>query len=327
MTNCLEIIVLDIDGSVVHQERLLTRYHPAIIPLRQQEESLRFFCQPSEIAELRKKLVGSSKTNQGKLILIGSGDYHHLALLGISVIQEPFTLIQFDNHTDFWKPLKNDFYDFGSWVLIANHFSNLRKVIQLGVDGDLRLAWYLPFLQGRRSHDLDNLFKGKIEVYPNRIRHSILAGKFRHDLGFASFHPGLFTTKVSWNNMKDSGGVADTVMRLIPTIPTEGVYLTIDKDVMRESENFSAYPGRQGTLTLDELIEAISIIGENKRIIGADICGDGSHTTIKHSLGKRLLQWQMDWSLPSSIFSSPDIVQRNERVNMEIIEQFNRCSI
>lgn len=322
--NPFEIILLDIDGSVAIQKRLYAQYSPSVIQLQHQAATLRFWCSPSDIETLRQKLVDSFQTNQRKLIFYGSGDYHHLAFLGISLIEELFTLIQFDNHTDLWKPLKKDFIDFGSWVPYALRLPNLQKVIQLGVDGDLRLAWYLPFPQGRYSHELDLLCQGKVEIYPNKTRHSILLGRLYGNLPCAKLQPGMVMTRVAWKNMYDHDGVEETVMRLLPNIPTEGVYITIDKDVLLESENFAAYRGRQGSLSLNELLLALSLIGKHKRILGADVCGECSHSSFQSSMAKRLLLWQKDWMLRPSIYTSADTIHRNEEVNLKIIEQLFR---
>jgi hypothetical protein len=324
LINPFEFIVLDIDGSVVHQKRLLTRYHPTVIESQQLAESLRFWCRQSEMNLLQQELSNCFLTDQPKLIFYGSGDFHHLAYLGISLIEEPFTLIQFDNHTDFWKPLKKDFFDFGSWVSYALRLPKLKKVIQLGVDGDLRLAWYLPFPTGRYSHNMDLLLQGQIEVYPNRLRRSILMGRMKGDLACARLQPGLISTRVTWKNMQDWGGVEETIERLIPTIPTEGVYITIDKDVLKETENFAGYRGRQGNLSLKELLSALSLIGQHKRILGADVCGEGSHNSFQFSRAKRLLLWQKDWMLSPSSYTSQEVIQRNEKANLRIIEQLFR---
>ena len=326
MSDTLEIILLDIDGSVALQKRLLAQYQPIEIPLQKQAEALRYWCSPREMDLLREILLGAFQSNLPKLLLYGSGDYHHLAYLGISLIEEPFTLIQFDTHTDLWKPLKSDYFDFSSWVTRAIRIPNLQKVIQLGVDSDLRLAWYLPFPQGRYSHELDLLLQGKVDIYPNTTHRSILLGNLRAHLPCVEFEPFLIASRATWKNMRDYGGVEETIRQLLSNIPTPGVYITIDKDVIRESENFAAYPKRQGTLTLDDLLLAISLIVKNKRLVGADICGDGSHISIHASLAKRLMLWQQSWMLPNNIYTSPETISKNEKANMQIVEQLCQSS-
>jgi len=322
--NPFEIIILDLDGSVSLQKNLLDQHHPTVISLTEFADSLRFWCRLSELEALKLKLNESFHSNKPKLILYGSGDYHHLAYLGISLIKEPFCLIQFDNHTDIWKPLKKDFIDFGSWVPNVLRLNNLQKVIQLGVDGDLRLAWYLPFPLGRYSHEIDLLSEGKVEIYPNTMKRSFLLGRFDGCNSNVKFSPSKFITRLEWKNIQNNGGMENFIHQLLSNIPTKGIYITIDKDVLRESDNFAGYPKRQGTLSLDELLIALSILAKNKQILGMDICGDGSHQQTSSSLGKRLLHWQMVWAIPSSSFTSDDTYQRNERVNLNIIEQITQ---
>jgi len=319
-----EIILLDIDGAVLKQKGLLDLHHPTVISLQEKAESLRFWCRIFEIESIKIIIDQSAHSNKRKLFFYGSGDYHHLAYLGISLIKEPFCLIQFDNHTDIWKPLKKGFIDFGSWVPRVFQFGNLKKVIQLGVDGDLRLAWYLPFPLGRHSHEIDLLCLGRVEIYPNKMRRSLLLGRYNGCLSSVKFLPNRFTTRLEWKNINDNGGMEVFIHQLLSTIPTEGIYITIDKDVLRESDNFAGYPMRQGSLTLDDLAIALSVLAKNKRILGADICGDGSYLRTASSIAKRLMIWQMTWAIPASKFTAEETIQRNEVSNLRIIEEISQ---
>jgi len=91
--------------------------------------------------------------------------------------------------------------------------------------------------------------------------------------------------------MQDQEGVDEIILRLLPSSSTEGVYITVDKDVLQESDNLASYPGRQGNLTLNEPLSAISLIRKHMKIVGADVCGECSRNTFQSSIGKRLLLW------------------------------------
>ena len=89
----LKIIVLDVDGAVVQQPRLMAQYRPLVVPLQEKCEALRYWCLMEELEEVRKTLAATEGGGKGAVIFYGSGDYHHLAWLGISLGEEPVTVI------------------------------------------------------------------------------------------------------------------------------------------------------------------------------------------------------------------------------------------
>jgi len=318
------VIVIDIDGAIVQQKRLMDQYQPAVIPVQKNTQALRYWCRMGELEQLRQLFLSSVGTVKGKVIFYGSGDYHHLAYLWLSLIDEPVTVIQFDNHTDFWKSSPGHLHC-GSWVINSLELPHVRKVIQLGIDGDLKLSKDLPLPnfpmpQGPITHKISLLREGKVEVYPNSMHQSVLFWKVHAKLPCVEFKPGLLTTKAYWKNIRDNGGIELTLERILPTIPTDTVYLTIDKDVLRESESFTNYPGYQGTMTLDELLAAVSLIGKRKRIIGVDVCGDGSYASVRGYYFKMYYAWMKDRKIPLSAFSSPENIRLNEDANLKILE-------
>ena len=48
--------------------------------------------------------------------------------------------------------------------------------------------------------------------------------------------------------MQDQEGVDEIILRLLPSSSTEGVYITVDKDVLQESDNFASYQDDKETL-------------------------------------------------------------------------------
>ena len=270
-------------------------------------------------------LASSFGTGKGKVIFYGSGDYHHLAYLLLSLIEEPLTVIQFDNHTDFWKSSPGNLHC-GSWVVNSLELPHVRRVIQLGIDGDLRLSKDLPMPNfpmpiGTITHKMSLLCDGKVEVYPNSMHRSVLLGRVRAASPCVELKPRIITTNAYWKDIQGNGGIEMTLERILPTIPTDNVYLTIDKDVLIEPESFTNYPGYQGTMTLDELLAAVSLIGKRKRIIGVDVCGEGSHASVKGYLFKRYYAWKKDRKIQLSDFSSQENIRLNEEANLKILER------
>ena len=329
--DALNVIVIDVDGAVVQQKRLMDQYQPAVIPVQENTEELRYWCRMGKLEQLRQLLLSSVGTIKGKIIFYGSGDYHHLTYLWLSLMDEPVTVIDFDNHTDFWKSSPGHLHC-GSWVVNSLELPHVRKLIQLGIDGDLKLSKDLPLPNfpmpiGPLTHKISLLREGKVEVYPNSIHRSFLFRKVRATLPCVEFKPGLFTTNAYWKNIQDSGGIELKLERILSSIPTDTVYLTIDKDVLRESESFTNYSGYQGTMTLDELLAALSLIGKRKRILGADVCGDGSPASVKGYYFKMFYAWRKDRKIPLSAFSSPENIRLNEAANLKILERLKESHL
>ena len=317
----LKVIILDVDGAVTRQSKLMAQYQPMVIPLQEQCEALRYWCRLEELEEVRQLLLEKAGSVKGAVIFYGSGDYHHLAWLGISLIEEPVSVIHFDNHSDLWRTPRKKYTHFGHWVVEVMKLPHVRRLIQLGIDGDFDMNKVTPFPMGRIGMIMDLILNGKVEVYPNSMRTSTLLLWMRASLRCVEFKPGLLTTRATWKNMRDHGGIAATLERVIPTLPTEAIYLTIDKDTLLESENFAAYPGRQGTLTLDELLTAISLLGKRKRIIGVDVCGDGSKFVARGRSFKGSVARLIDGPIPPESFSLPENLRLCETANLKILER------
>lgn len=55
-------------------------------------------------------------------------------------------------------------------------------------------------------------------------------------------------------------------------IPTKNIYLSIDRDILSETEILTNW--NQGTILLEQLKKAIRLAAETHTVIGADVCGD-----------------------------------------------------
>ena len=73
---------------------------------------------------------------------------------------------------------------------------------------------------------------------------------------------------------------------IVSQTPTNQVYLSIDKDVLDESEALVNWD--QGSMKLEQLIEIIQYIYNHKRICGIDICGEYPITPSESFLQKSL---------------------------------------
>lgn len=55
-------------------------------------------------------------------------------------------------------------------------------------------------------------------------------------------------------------------------IPTEDIYISIDRDILSETEVQTNW--NQGTVSVEQLKKAIQLVSQKHRVIGADVCGD-----------------------------------------------------
>ena len=322
--NFFETIILDVDNSVVNQIDLIKKLDATIIPLQQESERYRFYCKHKDMLALRNIVIEKSITSKPKLILYGSGDYHNLAYIGLSLIKEDVTVIHFDNHTDWWKFPIHNYHFFGDWVVWALKMKNVKKVIQFGIDGDLTLKPNLPPV-GTFTHRLDLLLNGKIEMYPYAMEHSTFWGRIKGNTKCVTFKPSWFKTKAHWKNLSNPQNAKEILDGLIDSIKTESVYFSIDKDVFDEKVNFAAYPKLQGTIPLEMVTTIITKIAQNKKVVGIDICGDGSTMKGGNSIIKKFMINQKEKTLNPSVFTSKENITLNQNVNLSIIEAFEKA--
>ena len=102
--------------------------------------------------------------------------------------------------------------------------------------------------------------------------------------------------------------------RMVGQLPTEAVYVSIDKDVLDPRDALTNW--NQGRLRLDALLGAIAILGRHRQIVGADVCGDFAPPRHANPL-KKLLAVLDQPPAPTA----PDLV-RNEQANLRLLQAF-----
>ncbi|MCC3414996.1 MULTISPECIES: hypothetical protein [unclassified Microcoleus] len=321
-----EIVVLDIDGAVTQQSRLLERYNPTVISLQERHAELRYWCPNDVMERLRKDVSTQLDLQKPRIALYGTNNNHHMAYLWISLLNEPVTVIGFDSTSDCFRTMPNYIWA-GSWAPLAAKLPHVQKLVLLGIDRDFTLDLPDDFVAplGTPTYEMDLLTSGKVELYPNMMRQSQIIGHVTASTPCVEMKPdSLFTSSATWKNFRDHGGVHDSMERILANISTDAVYITIDKDGLREEDCFSnIYDGKnskQGTLTIDEMLEILALIKQRKRILGVDICGDYSYPARSSN---PLKQAWSDWELkfvPTDAIDSIALRQMNEDVNLKILE-------
>ena len=218
------------------------------------------------------------------LTLLGSGDYHHLNTVLLAQVHEPFTLIHFDNHPD-WVRLAPR-YHCGSWVNRALALPNLARIVTIGPCSD-DLVW--PEFKGGNLAALES---GRLELYPWHHEPSTVLRHFGPSPCFQQKGRRLFWRTVggeSWSGFIDE---------LRTRLPTDAIWFTIDKDVLRPAD--AATNWDQGEMPLDALLDGIRALSKGKRVLGADLCGDYSPPAFGWNIFKRIESWQDHPPAPDS---------------------------
>lgn len=89
------------------------------------------FCETTTLQQLNLRL----NPTLPQLIYIGSGNYHYVTYLALRRINQPFTLILFDHHSDLLPTPDSNIISCGSWLYWAlTKLPQLKKAIIIGMN-------------------------------------------------------------------------------------------------------------------------------------------------------------------------------------------------
>ncbi len=174
-------------------------------------------------------------------LLFGSGDFHHLSALWLRRIQEPFTLVCFDNHPD-WD-IRPPRWSCGGWINRALENSRLLKAAVWGC-GNFEVRWPWRLLANRRA-----LHTGRLQVFPWQER-------------LPRQPPFPAITRETWR---------DEFRRFLEEAPAAAVYVSIDLDCLGRGE--AATNWENGLFSADDLAWALREIRTRRPLVGGDLCG------------------------------------------------------
>lgn len=301
----MHLQILDLDGSLSAQHSLRDAASwdsVATIALSDLGPRLRLWSRQETINTLRTRLDAAHARSIGAITLLGSGDFHHVA---VAIIERaareaiaPFTLVHIDNHPD-WVRLAPRWHC-GSWVNQVLKMPQVARVVTLGVCSDdlVRPDW--------KGGNLAALAAGRLVLLPWRHAPSRVSKRVADGMGhrYADGH-------IVWENLAD-GDFAAHLKNIIDAIPTEAVWITIDKDVLPEREVTSNWD--QGEMPLARVLETLRALRARKRILGADICGE--YAPAQHTNWFKRVEVRMDQ--PRRAVTGADLAQ-NERVNVALL--------
>jgi len=252
--------ILDTDSSV--DVDMLTGVAPwasvVRVDLRDLGPALRLWSRSKNIAAARGRIAAAADPRPS-ITFLGSGDFHHLAALLIERVAEPFTVLHFDNHPD-WVRLAPRWHC-GSWVNRVLALPSVQRVVTVGPCSDDLVN------PGRKGGNLRALDGGQLVLFPwqhapSRARR--IAGGPGHEWREGRIH---------WRNLGERQ-LEDAMRTVLDAIPTDAVWITIDKDVLPEHEALTNWD--QGRMPLAALAAMLRATGQHKRILGVDICGEYS---------------------------------------------------
>jgi len=288
-----DLRVLDLDGGLPPQGPLRAGEPTPVVELRAWGPRIRMACGFRTFGAFADDVARRLGTkDRPRLVLFGSGDFHHVTLALLEQIDRPFHLLVLDKHPDWVRGVP--FLHCGSWLARALRLPNLGRVFHVGGDLDFD-NHYAPFAPWRE------LRSGRVRVVPARRRfHGYGWGRVSHDHLLAE---GL-------ENLLESD------RRDLAARP---LYVTIDKDVL--IADHAAVNWDSGFLTLDQLLTVLDAFGRaaGGRFAGADLLGDWSPVRTS-GWGRRLLDRTEH---PPLDIHPTDAAERNCRSNRAIIARFD----
>ncbi|RAK58428.1 arginase [Phenylobacterium hankyongense] len=301
-------MILQLDGSLERQtelQRAALQGGGRILAARDLGPALRLWSTAQTLADLRQRLKTCPPEPQAEVVFAGSGDFHHVTPLlierAVAAYGGPITVLHFDNHPDWVRQAQGRHC--GSWVGRAARMEGVARVITIGVCSP-------DVGRGRaRQGDLALLAEDKLELYawaaPDGGEAVVLEGR-------------------AWPTIA-SMGEATFLDRLDAAITTSGVYVTVDKDVLRPQDAVTNWD--QGQASLDFVIAAIRRASAGRRVIGADVVGDWSQAAYGAGPAAWLLKrgealLDQPWGRPE-----PEAARAvNEAANLRLLDLFAELS-
>jgi arginase family enzyme len=303
----MRLRILDLDSSLPSQPPFVERLaggRAERIDLTRSATSLRIMARRRAMDAFCERLADEGYASGGgpEITFYGSGDFHHLTAGLLRLVGEEVTVIHFDNHPD-WVSFPPTF-NCGAWVNRVLQLPHVRKVITLGpCSNDLAF----PEL---KTANLAALRKGLLEIRPWRHAPSRVWRDYAR--GPAHRSQGGY---IEWANLAD-GDWRVALREVISGVPTQAVWLTIDKDVLAEEE--AATNWDQGAMSVDHLIEAIKLFALHRRVLGVDVCGDYSPPRFRDPFRAALAHFDH----PAKPAPTPETLGRNATTNARLLACF-----
>lgn len=256
----MRVRVLDLDGAVTSQDRLLDKFLPDVHDLRRWGPVLRMACRWRRFHRFERWLdrtLGREKERDPSITFLGSGDFHHLTLALLRRLHHPVNLLVLDKHPGWTHGLP--FLHCGSWLTHAAELPNVKRIFHVGGDTD--------FDSTRRWLAPSRLVQtGKIVVLP-AVR--------RFQAGFWSGIPHE-PLRPRPESPLQRDHLEELMLPYLDDLERCPLYVSLDKDVMWMPESVVNWDS--GHLDLSELQELLDFFlkAAGNELAGMDITGDWS---------------------------------------------------
>lgn len=205
------------------------------------------------------------------IVLNGSGTFHHHTYGFCRGILEQderdYTVLHFDQHGD--SRYCNGTLDCGNYLgKLVRDSEHAKKGIIIGADVMVSDSdWMDP-----------RYLASDLEVYPYRRASAVFDacqdGELDVNCVEQSYNADYQENSLTWHTVAEEG-ITAIARRALDRTPTENVYITVDLDAL--TGRYVNTDWGNGKMSLDQLLDAISLVKEEKNIIGLDITGtDGT---------------------------------------------------
>ncbi|WP_072376422.1 arginase family protein [Hyphomicrobium sp. NDB2Meth4] len=310
----MQLNLLHLDNALLEQPSFIDlcgRADAKQINMQSDGRQVRLWATTSQIEKMRDQLRGvmvGLDTNDPVVTWYGSGDFHHVTAVIISLLAErrdaPITIVHFDNHPD-WVRYRRGIHC-GSWVHYVLESGLVSRVISIGVSsGDL--AW--PELKGAA---LDHVASGKLIVFPVDPP----ATWVWRNLASGAAHC-MDGHRVVWTHC-DGVPRPEKLATLGALIGSDAIYVSIDKDVLSEAAAVTNWD--QGQLGLDSLIGWLEGLLTTQSVIGVDIVGDYSPAELEGPwITRALKQSELLLDQPFTRVTGVAAAAANQATNVKLL--------
>lgn len=305
------IRILDFDASVLAQNNLLHKYtnlpySAEIIDLKDIAPSCRYLATKKTLERIRERLKHSL---HNAITLYGSGDFHHISNLLISGFTNPLGVIVFDFHPD-WDGMSVGI-SCGSWIAQASRAKNIQKMLLLGPSSNDLSAF------GLATAYLKSLEGAKLEIFPYDKKPSRTYFRYLKDSACFTAKRDILGTTLYWSNLKEKS--VDFIRELVKRMPVDDIYVSIDKDCLSRAHALTNW--EEGLMSIGWLLNALSVIKEEKNVVGMDITGEYSPIVIKNPI-KRFFSSKDHSEQTAEGVEPSKITSVNEATNLKILDLF-----
>ena len=299
----MRVRVIDLDGSITAQERVLRTFRPDVYDLRRWGPRIRLACRWKRFYRFERRLdrdFGANDFVDPWISLLGSGDFHHVSLALLRRLRHPFNLLVIDKHPDWTGGLP--FLHCGAWLQHAARLPQVRRIFHVGGDKHFDDAhrWLAP----RRL------------VQSNKI--VVLPAVRRLERGFWRDVPHQ-PLRRNFDTPVDRDRLEELLWPHLDELERFPLYISLDKDAMWMPESLTNWDC--GQLDLAEVQEILQFFmkAAGNDPIGMDIVGDWSQVQTQGLVRKLLHRLEH----PRQKVDAEQARICNERTNLMLLRFLN----